>query len=86
MNLPTSGFEEILGTSCVANFAHIKRLYALEEDKTLKVAHALKKCFLIPSNIVKTSPQHALSKYSKCTFLLYCNNYDFCLLFPQVYN
>ena len=50
--------------SCKPNFAHLKKLYALEKHKSLKVAHALKKASLNPSNIAKTSPQHALSKYS----------------------
>jgi len=64
LNIPTSGFETILGESCHANFNHIKRLYAIEEHKSLKVAHALKKVSLNPSNVSRTSPQHALSKTS----------------------
>ena len=63
MTIPTSGLEFVLGNSCRANFAHIKRLYAIEEHKSLKIAHALKKGSLNPSNVAKTSPQHALSKY-----------------------
>ena len=35
---------------------------ALEEHKSLKVAHSLKKASLNSSNITKTSTQHALSK------------------------
>ena len=62
MNVPTNGHEPILGDKCIASFAHIKRLYALEEEKTLKIAHSLKKASLNPSNIARTSPLHALSK------------------------
>ena len=43
MHLPTLGHERVLGESCVAEFSHIKHLYALEEEKPIKVAHALKK-------------------------------------------
>ena len=63
MNPPTTGHEHILGESCSAKFSDIKKLYALEEDKVLKVAHKLKKSSLNPSNIARTSPQHALSKF-----------------------
>jgi len=62
MAIPTRRFESILGESCKTNFNHIKQLYALEEHKSLKIAHALKKVLLNPSNVAKTSPQHALSK------------------------
>ena len=62
MTLPTSSFENVLGESCRANFGHIKRLYAIEEHKALKVAHALKTVSLNPSNVSRTSPLHALSK------------------------
>ena len=48
--------------NCVAQFSHIKRLYALEEFKTLKVAFALTKVSLNPSSLSRTSPLHALSK------------------------
>ena len=34
MNVPTAGYEHILGKSCKASFAHVKQLYALEEHKT----------------------------------------------------
>ena len=61
MTLPTLGFETVLGKSCRANFAHIKRLYAIEEHKVLKIAHALKQISLNPSNMSRTSPLHALS-------------------------
>ena len=62
MNVPTVGHEDVLGTSCVAYFSNITHLYALEEDKPLKMAFALKKASLNPSNIARTSPQHALSE------------------------
>lgn len=62
MHPPTSGHEHVLGNSCTARFAHISRLYALEEDKSLKIACDLKKVSLNPSSIARTSPQHALSK------------------------
>jgi len=41
MNVPTDGFESVLGSPCFGLFNNIKQLYALEEHKTLKVAHAL---------------------------------------------
>ena len=41
---------------------HIKRLYAPEEIKTLKVAFVLTKVSLNPSSLSRTSPLHALSK------------------------
>ena len=62
MNIPTTGHENIFGEKCLACFAHIKRLYALEEGKTLKIAHSLRKASLDPSSIARTSPLHALSK------------------------
>ena len=63
MHIPEiSDDYNIFGGKCIAQFAHIKWLYALEEHKPLKVAHALKKVSLNPSNIARTSPQHALSK------------------------
>ena len=62
MNVPTNGYELILEEKCLALFSHIKRLYALEEGKSLKIAHSLKKASLNPSNIARTSPLHALSK------------------------
>ena len=34
-HIPTSGFEIILGSSCLGLFSHITQLYALEEHKTL---------------------------------------------------
>ena len=55
--------EHILGNQCTARFEHIKRLYALEEHKPLKIAYTLKKASLNPSNIARTSPLHALSKF-----------------------
>ena len=48
--------------NCVAQFSHIKRLYALEEFKTLKVAFVLTKVSLNPSSLSRTSPLHALNK------------------------
>ena len=70
MNPPATNFEHILGSSCVTLFSDITKLYELEECNTLKVAFALKKPSLIPSNIAKISPQHALSKcYSSIVFL-----------------
>ena len=47
---------------CVAQFSHIKRLYALEESKTLKVAFALTKVLLNPSSLSRISPLHDVSK------------------------
>ena len=61
INVPTNGYELILEEKCLASFSHIKRLYALEEGKGLKIAHSLKKASLNPSNIAPTSPLHALS-------------------------
>jgi len=43
-------------------FSHFKQLYALEESQTRKIAYALRKALLNPSNIGRTSPQHALSE------------------------
>ena len=43
MHPPILGHERVLGKSCVAEFAHIKHLYALEEGKPIKITHALKK-------------------------------------------
>ena len=63
LSIPTSGFETTLGNSCKGHFSHIKKLYAMEEHKTLKIAHALKKVSLNPSNVARTSPQHALGTY-----------------------
>ena len=53
MSVPTQGHEGILGESCIGDFAHIKRLYAMEEQKPLKVAHKLKKVALNPSSIAR---------------------------------
>ena len=63
MHIPTNGFESLLGSPCLRLFSNIKHIYALEEHKSLKVAHSLKKSSLNPSNIAKTSPQHAICKY-----------------------
>ena len=62
MNVPTNGYELILGEKFLVSFSHIKRLYALEEEKSLKIAHSLKNASLNPSNIARTSPFHALCK------------------------
>ena len=44
MYIPETADEQnILGGRCIAKFAHIQRLYAIEEHKPLKVAHSLKK-------------------------------------------
>ena len=66
MHPSCSACEHILGESCTAKFAHIDRLYALEEDKSLKIACDLKKVSLNPSSIARTSPMHARSKFSLC--------------------
>ena len=62
MQPPTLGHEHILGDKCIAQFAHLKQLYQIEEGKTLKVSHALKKVSLNPSSIAQTPLQHALGK------------------------
>ena len=54
--------QHMLGEQCIAQFKHVKRLYALEEHKPLKIAFTLKKASLNPSNIARTSPLHALSE------------------------
>ena len=59
--LPAVDFRELFGESCTPRFDHIKHLYALEECKTLKIAFTLKKVSMNPSNLSRTSPQHALS-------------------------
>ena len=60
MHLPAKDFETLFGKSCMAQFSQIKHLYALEEDKLLKISFALKKVSLNPSSLACTSPQHAL--------------------------
>ena len=62
MHQQALGHEHILGDKCIAQFAHLKQLYQMEEGKTLKVAHALKKVSRIPSSFARTSTQHALGK------------------------
>ena len=62
MHPPCQGHHKILGSACSANFKHIIKLYALEEHKSLKVAHSLKKVSLNPSSVARTSPMHALSE------------------------
>ena len=43
MNLPTDGFEDIIGDTCIASFDHIKKLYAHEEEKALKSVVCIEK-------------------------------------------
>ena len=62
MRPPTNGYQHLLRDSRDAIFAHIAQLYALEENKSIKIAFNLKKASLNPSNIARTSPQHAISK------------------------
>jgi len=62
MHIPEIPNDTVFGGKCVALFSQIKRLYAIEEHKSLKAGHSLMKASLNPSNIARTSPQHALSK------------------------
>ena len=63
MHIPAKAdVSNILGGKCIAKFSDIKRLYAIEEHKPLKMAHRLRKASLNPSNLARTSPHHALSK------------------------
>ena len=62
MHPPTLGHQHILEDKCIAQFAHLKQLYQIEEGKTLKVAQTFRKVSLNPSSIARTSPQHALGK------------------------
>ena len=55
-------YEAILGYPCLELFGDIKQLYALEENKSLKVARTLKKSSLNPIIVAKTSPQPAICK------------------------
>ena len=42
MHIPEIPDEDsVLEEKCVAQFSHVKRLYAVEEHKSLKVAHSL---------------------------------------------
>ena len=59
---PTLCYEYILCNKCIAQYAHLKQLYRIEEGKLLKVAHAWKKVSLKPSRIAQTSSQHVLGK------------------------
>ena len=68
MHIPEIPDDNVFGGKCVAQFSHLKQLYAIEEHKPLKVAHSLKKASLNPSNIARTSPQHALSKWFQSTY------------------
>ena len=56
MHPPATSHEHIFGDSCVAEVSHITHLFALEEHKTLKIAHKLKQSSLNPSSISRTSP------------------------------
>ena len=57
-----SGFGDILECGEVANFNHIKALFAKEEAKPLKIAHLLTQNTLNPNNIARTSVLHAVGK------------------------
>ena len=60
LNIPKChNSRKIFKDDCLADFEYMKRLYALEENKPLKIAFFLKKASLNPSNIARTSPQHA---------------------------
>ena len=83
-NLPTENFEEHFGESCAPQFNHVKKIYAIEENKTLKVAHKLKKASLNPSSIARTSPQHALGKMIKPVSLSILTFYFFVLVTMMV--
>jgi len=61
--IPTPRYNDIHKNPFIALFSHIKQLYALEEHKTAKIAHTLKKASLNPRNSARTS-QHALNMYS----------------------
>ena len=43
MHPPTLCHEHIFGNKCIAQFAHLKQLYCIEEGKPLKVAMHWKK-------------------------------------------
>ena len=68
MHIPEIPDDNVFGAKCVAQFSHLKQLYAIEEHKPRKVAHSLKKASLNPSSIARTSPQHALSKWFQSTY------------------
>ena len=59
---PLHGFQDILGETRVASFNRSKHLYAIEKDKTWKIAFAWKKASLNISGIAHISLHHALSK------------------------
>ena len=46
----------------MAEFFHVKHLFALEEHKTLKIAHKLKQALLNLSGISRAAPLHTFSK------------------------
>jgi len=54
------GFFDVFPDHTVADFKNIRALYAKEENKTVKMAFALKSTSLRPNSIARTSPQHAL--------------------------
>ena len=68
--------EYILGNKCIAQFAHLKQLYCIEEGKPLNVAHALKKVSLNLSSIAQTSPQHVLGKL-KVLLYIWLSGYQY---------
>ena len=70
--------QHILGGECLAQFEHINRLYALEEHKPLRIAFTLKKASLNPSNIARTSPQHASSNWF-CFILVHILSVCICI-------
>ena len=74
-----NGFEDLFPESGYADFQHIKDLYFKEELSELKIAHSLKKHSLCPSNIARTSPQHALS-IVKNLVIIFCNLYMYIIV------
>ena len=70
MHIPEiPGDNSVFEKKCVAQFSHINRLYAIVKHKPIKVAYSLKKVSLNPSNIARTSPHHALSKFIAIFYL-----------------
>ena len=61
LSVPRTVVSNFSSTTCNPQFGHFRKLFALEEQKVLKVAHKLKKSSLNPSNIARASPQHALT-------------------------
>ena len=70
MHIPEiPGDDRVFKEKCVAQFSHIKLLFAIEEHKPLKVAYSLKKTSLNPSTIARTLSYHALSKFIAIFYL-----------------